>query len=153
MRVFSCHTVLRVLNLLICAVQTLAGQSTTLIQSMGDFLPKAQVFAKTVSPILNYPPVNNDLSLNFGLYPELCAKLWGIVKGLLSKNAKPKHLLFGLHFLFVFSSTEVLASKFQVDEKTYRKWACIVSKAISNLDLVSYLFPFDHYKLVLGKVI
>lgn len=61
-------------------MRTLVVESTTLIQSMSDFLPKKQEFGEIVSPILNNPLVSNTIfkrrfESHFGLYPKLCAEL------------------------------------------------------------------------------
>lgn len=44
-----------------------------------------------------------------------------------------QHLLFGLHFLFNYSTTEVGAATCKVSETTYRKWVLASIKVFRSL--------------------
>ena len=75
----------------------------------------------------------------FGLGPKLCLVVWNKLIAsscfeCTSANPNPKHLLWTLHFLKVYSSEENNAGRVGVSEKTFRKWVWIYAEGISNLD-------------------
>ena len=72
----------------------------------------------------------------FGTTPLICVTLWYRCSVNLPSSASPKHLLWALHFLKSYNSTEILASSAGVDEKTYRKWAWMLVHALADLKLV-----------------
>ena len=77
----------------------------------------------------------------FGLSTEHTAILWyRLVEAhytnstySLPSSASPNHLLWGLLFLKAYNTEHVNASVTGVDEKTFRKWAWVVVKAIGDL--------------------
>lgn len=56
------------------------------------------------------------------------------------KGFEPKHILWALQFLKVYSSENVSAGVWKCDEKTVRKWTGTVLENISYLKIVSFLF-------------
>jgi hypothetical protein len=85
----------------------------------------------------------------FGARNEIVLKVWKMLGegGLRPKNSKPKHLLWALYFLKVYSRegpicSAVGGSKGAIDPKTMRKWVWLFLERIAELadNVVSYLF-------------
>ena len=72
---------------------------------------------------------------HFGTTPKRCAQVWRLLHckgGALfansastteEKNAKPKHMLWGLMLLKIYGSESILSTLAGADEKIFRKWA------------------------------
>ena len=75
----------------------------------------------------------------FGASPQVCAEIWSMLVPLNNSSA-PKHLLWALMLLKVYSSEMVLCSIAKTSEKTFSKWTWIFIQAIANLsfDIVSH---------------
>ena len=83
------------------------------------------------------------LRSSFGVIPKPCCFLRSMLEGLCNSSCMPLHLLWSLQFFEVYT-TEILHSAIaNVDEKTIRKRAWIVIKAVSKLELVrsSFYYP------------
>jgi len=79
----------------------------------------------------------------FGCTIHIAAMLWCIldVDNLGPDNAKIHHLLWTLMFLKTYETNNILASIFDVDEQTYRKWTWLIIGAIARIDgIVSISF-------------
>jgi len=72
----------------------------------------------------------------FGCTIHIAAMLWCIldVDNLGPDNAKIHHLLWTLMFLKTYETNNILASIFDVDEQTYRKWTWLIIGAIAKID-------------------
>jgi hypothetical protein len=68
---------------------------------------------------------------------EICAELWNLINPVLSvsRDAQPKHLLWGLLLMKQCSTEEVNARLVGgADNKTHRKWSWLfIEQAIANL--------------------
>lgn len=89
---------------------------------------------------------------HFGCSPTVAAQLWTLIdpygepllddNGKEVTNASPKHLLWGLMFLYCAASEKnhcTMASAGapkRIDENTFRKWSWIMATAISYLDAI-----------------
>lgn len=73
----------------------------------------------------------------FGVPSEICSRIWIMLIGKHSHDAHPRHLLMALHFLKGYSTENVNATLFQVDEKTFRRWQWEYTSLIANLCVVS----------------
>ena len=58
-------------------------------------------------------------------------------------GTEPKHLLWSLMFLKLYSSENVLASIAGVDEKTFRKWTWHWVRILSELNIVRFSRTFN----------
>ena len=92
---------------------------------------------------------------HFLLDPESCSVLWGrlttyilddyVENSVMLSTCEPTvHLLWVLHFMYVYSSEEVCASFFGVTAKTYRKYVQAMIRFLHTLstDLVSMFTGF-----------
>ena len=99
---------------------------------------------------------------HFRLDPESCSVLWGrlttyilddyVEKSVMLSTCEPTvHLLWVLHFMYVYSSEEVCASFFGVTAKTYRKYVQAMIRFLHTLstDLVSMFTGFFILKFTL----
>lgn len=63
----------------------------------------------------------------FGIEPLICQIIWDLIapsiRVLELRNFKRVHLLWGLHFLKVYSSEKVMAATFKTTPKTFRRYA------------------------------
>ena len=79
---------------------------------------------------------NNHRSFraHFGTGPTVCSQVWNRmiepVRDEVIAGLKPVHLLWALHFLKTYDTMDILASKAQVDRKTYAKWTWTVLRLI-----------------------
>lgn len=75
----------------------------------------------------------------FGMSCKVVTKTWNSLQlqNLLPAKADPKHLLWMCAFLKSYDSENVYATRFKVDEKTFRKWVWIMLEAVSKLEVVS----------------
>ena len=85
---------------------------------------------------LSTSTINRRSAALFGLKPNLLVLLWYSLEGLIPKTANLHHLLWALSFLKLYEVEEARASRFQIDEKTCRKWTKIMVDAMSQLNLV-----------------
>mmetsp|Transcript_7735 Transcript_7735/g.20247 ORF Transcript_7735/g.20247 Transcript_7735/m.20247 type:complete len:123 (-) Transcript_7735:24-392(-) len=102
-----------------------------------------QVFEITASVILRRSHNRVDLpdrrfKALFGASATVVATLWIMI---LTKaqtiGAGPKHLLWALHFLKVYSVEDVSAEVVGTDPKTWRKWVWRMVDLMHGLDIVS----------------
>jgi hypothetical protein len=81
---------------------------------------------------------------HYGVRPIIAALLWDYLLPWTTakKTCTPKHLLWALHFLQTYDTEITIASRFGVDEKTYRKWLWFILEGITTLvpQLVGYAF-------------
>jgi hypothetical protein len=80
---------------------------------------------------------------HFGVTPRHCAYLWCFVEDIVkNKDIFPekKHLLWCLNLLKTADTEHCIASRWQADEKTIRKWNNVFLEAISSLQVVSLFF-------------
>ena len=97
---------------------------------------------------------------HFRLDPESCSVLWGrlttyilddyVENSVMLSTCEPTvHLLWVLHFMYVYSSEEVCASFFGVTAKTYRKYVQAMIRFLHTLstDLVSIFTGFLYFKI------
>ena len=80
----------------------------------------------------------------FGVTPQVCSNIWQMMGERLPNGGQQQHLLWGLLFLKIYGTEDVLSSLAGVDRKTFRKWAWEFIHIISCLNIVSqqhfYLF-------------
>ena len=94
---------------------------------------------------------------HFGVDPNLCVTIWNRIANngafvyfTTMHPPNPKHLLWALLFMKLYSSVSVLASMCRVDDKTFRKWTWFYVDAIAALDeqlvctIASLLAMFCH---------
>ena len=82
----------------------------------------------------------------FGVTPTVCCIVWNKIKMRAPRNAQPKHLLWCLSFLKVYSSESYRRAIFKADEKTIRKWTWTFVKPLANMDVVSGTYL--HFRLL-----
>ena len=75
---------------------------------------------------------------NFGVSPSVMTRMWNLID---QSKIRPKHLLYGCHFLKVYSTENVHVAMFDVDPKTFRKWSW---KAI---ELMAFSIDVSHFRL------
>ena len=80
---------------------------------------------------------NRGFRALFGITPYICSMLWAKCIGQLSNGAEPKHLLWTLTFLKVYSTESVHCVLFGTTEKTFQKWVCCFIGIISDLSIAS----------------
>ena len=68
----------------------------------------------------------------FGINPIQTAKVWEHLLGMKIKKLMPKHLLWALSFLKLYSPEVVHCGMLGTSAKTFRKWVWIVLKALSS---------------------
>lgn len=73
----------------------------------------------------------------FGIVPVVCSMVWDKIYQDIDSSAEPKHFLWSLVFLKVYSTETVHSSLFGTNPKTYRKWSWYFIDKISNLQIVS----------------
>ena len=59
----------------------------------------------------------------FGISPVICARIWNSLGEVKPNGFEPKHLLWGLLFLKVYSTESVHATIVNTCERTFRKWS------------------------------
>lgn len=71
----------------------------------------------------------------FHITPSHSSILWAkmLQKKCLPAGARPIHMLWGLLFLNVYTTEQILADIANVDPKTYRYWATALVKSIAKL--------------------
>lgn len=74
----------------------------------------------------------------FGVTPKICARVWLLLEPNCPSRAMPKHLLWALFFLKVYSNEHVSSVSASADEKTVRKWQWIFVKLMAGLRIVSF---------------
>ena len=77
----------------------------------------------------------------FGVEPNICVFIWLQLSGHVLRETEPKHLLWGLSFLKLYEIECASSTRFQTDEKTFRKWIKIMVQALSQLSLVRFSIP------------
>jgi hypothetical protein len=73
----------------------------------------------------------------FGTSAAVCSRLWYLLQPgkTMPQGASPRHLLWALMLLKIYSTESVLSTMAQgVDEKTFRKWAWMFVDEISYLE-------------------
>jgi hypothetical protein len=89
---------------------------------------------------------------HYGVRPIIAALLWDYLFEWTrsKKTCTPKHLLWALHFLTTYDTEITIASRFGVDEKTYRKWLWFMLEGIVSLvpQLVRLLFLTIHFTIL-----
>lgn len=99
--------------------------------------------------------VSHDTSFraHFGVPISVCAQTWNLIgsSGLLPSGAQPKHLLWALNFLKVYTTEEVHSTICGASRPTFRKWIWKFVKLISSLKIVRksihfiLIFNMSHY--------
>jgi len=70
----------------------------------------------------------------YGVRPLVAAVLWDMLfDWTRNTTCMPKHLLWSLHFCKTYDTETVIAAKFGIDEKTYRKWLWFMLDGIKSL--------------------
>ena len=78
---------------------------------------------------------------NFGICTDVAWYVWVNLNGLTTRKSHPKHFLMSLYFLKTYSTENVIASYFNVDEKTARFWIWeFIQLFRNNLDEVRCFF-------------
>ncbi len=72
----------------------------------------------------------------FGSTPQLCSLLWSLLADLHPLGGFPRHLLWALMFLKLYSTEHVHSTLAGVDEKSFRKWCWRYVSALSQVKLV-----------------
>ena len=103
----------------------------------------AGTFIQSALPMMgkNGNPTTNEFHRAFrgyfSLTPSLCVHVWDEIENLLPRGGKPFHLLWGLLYLKVYASEDVLVAFANTTRKTFRKWSKIVTKLMAHLNYVS----------------
>ena len=74
----------------------------------------------------------------FGIDPFLCHSIWTMIAPSIltlgmTTHYEKKHLLWGLHFLRVYTTERVMAATCRTTPKTFRKWARFSVTQIASL--------------------
>jgi len=70
---------------------------------------------------------------HYGTKPVVVAILWEMLCEHSDYNLSMKHLLVALNFLKEYSTQRCMAARFQMDEKTFRKWTFLILNEILKL--------------------
>lgn len=73
----------------------------------------------------------------FGVTPKVCSLIWNLILPILSIECSPCHLLWALMFLRCYNTEETNRAIVKTDEKTFRKYSCILINYISRMRVVS----------------
>ena len=74
----------------------------------------------------------------FGATTVVCSKLWKLFPRPHPKKFEPKHMMWGLLFLKLYSTEHVHAGMVETDEKNFRKWAWYSVNTIAEFKTVSF---------------
>ena len=79
---------------------------------------------------------NRRFRSHFGVTPEICAHVWGLLDPTtLPEHTEKKHLLWGLMFLMLYETESVNCTMAGgVDEKTFRHWSWFLVDEVSMLE-------------------
>ncbi len=80
----------------------------------------------------------------FGTSPMVCVAVWGMLVCRPLKS-RPEHMLWALMLLKLYNIESVNAALVGVSEKTFRKWAHIFIRLLSNLPVVNYIHFSDFF--------
>lgn len=72
----------------------------------------------------------------YGVSPNICSILWGLIEQNVPETCEPKHLLWGLCFLKQYNNESVNRATFGTDEKTFRKYVWILIDLLAHIDVV-----------------
>lgn len=72
----------------------------------------------------------------FGVDPIVCSIVWEQLKNDRPPRSKPKHLMWALMFLKIYTTENVFRGIVGVDEKTWRKWIWIFIDLMASLKVV-----------------
>jgi hypothetical protein len=73
---------------------------------------------------------------HFGCDPHVCVLLWEKIEEIEPiPCARPKHLLYALHFLRCYNQEKIMKVTLKADEGTIRRWVWIYIERISSLTL------------------
>lgn len=67
---------------------------------------------------------------HFGVAPFITAILWELIRHCEHVLFQPIHLLWALHFLKCYQSSETAAAFCRADRKTWRKWVWLILLAL-----------------------
>ena len=73
----------------------------------------------------------------FGVSAQVCAVIWGMLRGHVPRRSTPTHLLWSLMFLKVYASEHVHCEISGANEKTFRKWVWVFVPLLADLSVVS----------------
>ena len=76
--------------------------------------------------------INTRCRSHIGVSFEVCADVWNQIttNGSIPEKAMPKHLLWTLNFMFLY---DVLATRWEADTKTLKKWIWAMIDSIMTL--------------------
>lgn len=75
----------------------------------------------------------------FGITPQVCSIVWEKICDKAPNDFQPKHLLWGLTFLKLYTIEHDRHSTLGADEKTIRKWTWVAVSLLSNLNVVKMI--------------
>lgn len=78
----------------------------------------------------------------FGVSPNICSVLWGMIKMKLPSDYKEIHLLWALFFLKCYNPENVTRAFTKCDEKTLRKRVWTVVKQLAIIKTVRLFFLY-----------
>ena len=85
----------------------------------------------------------------FGVGPQACETIWNLIcQTNQYVTIKPRHLLYGLLFLKVYSTEEVHSGIFNVTTKTFRSHSWEAVRFIADLKMVSYSTKLYHFNSI-----
>ena len=79
--------------------------------------------------------INKRCRSHIGVSFEVCADVWNRIttNGSIPEKAMPKHLLWTLNFMFLYETDNVLATRWEADTKTLKKWIWAMIDSIMTL--------------------
>ena len=79
---------------------------------------------------------NRRFRSHFGVTPEICAHVWGLLDPTtLPEHTEKKHLLWSLMFLMLYETESINCTMVGgVDEKTFRSWSWLLIDEVSMLE-------------------
>ncbi len=107
-----------------------------------DLPVPASVFASAGEKILRKSAVGSVFIADrrfrglFGATPTVCSRIWALINCTVPAGGVPKHLLWALIFLKVYSTEHVHSALTNIDEKTFRKLFWTFVGLLSRLKVV-----------------
>ena len=96
----------------------------------------------------------NFFKRTYGVSPEVCSQTWELLtlRHLVTSKARPKHLLWALVLLNIYSSEIFLSRLLMTTEKTFRKWCWVLVRSICRLyPYVVSSIPITKWTLIMKK--
>lgn len=77
----------------------------------------------------------NFFKRTYGVSPDVCSQTWELLTfhNVVSKKARPKHLLWALAFLNTYNTEIFLSRLLTTTEKTFRKWCWALINSVCQL--------------------